>query len=75
MGAWIAAHRKAIAGAVAALGGILAFIAAHQEWGTVAQYAAIAVAILGAAGVYRVPNAPAAAPAPAPPSNVTIPPP
>ena len=73
MTAWAAGHRKAIAGAISALGGILAFIAAHQEWGTIAQYAGIAVAVLGAAGVYRVPNA---TPAPAeqpPPVTVTPP--
>lgn len=63
MKAWFAAHRKAVSGALAALGGILAVIAAHQEWGQWAQYAGIGVAILGAAGVYQVRNAPAAMPA------------
>lgn len=63
MSTWIAGHRKAIAGFLSALGGVLAVIASHQEWGTWAQYAGIGVAVLGAAGVYRVPNT---APRPAP---------
>lgn len=56
-GAWVAGHRKAIAGAVSAIGGILAFVASQQALGKWAQYAGIGLAVLGAAGVYRVPNA------------------
>lgn len=55
-GTWVAAHRKAIAGAVSAVGGVLAFLAANQQLGKVAQYSGLALAVLGAAGVYRVPN-------------------
>jgi hypothetical protein len=58
---WIAVHRKAILGALAALGGICSVIAVHAEWGQIAQWAGIAVAVLSAAGVYRVPNAAPAA--------------
>jgi hypothetical protein len=54
---WVAAHRKGIAGFVAGAGGVLAFLAANQQLGAVAQYAGLALAVLGAAGVYRVPNA------------------
>jgi hypothetical protein len=36
---------------------VLAFLAANQQLGAVAQYAGLALAVLGAAGVYRVPNA------------------
>jgi len=67
MSAWIAAHRKGLLGALSALGGVLAVVAAHQEWGQWAQYAAIGVAVLSAAGVYRVPNTPAPMPA-----NLTV---
>ena len=56
-GGWVASHRKAIAGAVSAIGGILAFVASQQSLGKWAQYAGVGLAILGAAGVYRVPNA------------------
>jgi len=61
-GAWVAAHRKAIAGGVAALGGILTFLAAQQSLGDVAKYAGLALAVLGAAGVYRIPNQPGPGP-------------
>jgi hypothetical protein len=54
---WIAAHRKAIAGAVGFAGAVLTFLAAQQTLGDVAKYAGIVLAVLGAAGVYRVPNA------------------
>ena len=60
-GTWVASHRKAIAGAVSAIGGILAFVASQQSLGKWAQYAGVGLAVLGAAGVYRVPNAQPAA--------------
>lgn len=58
MSSWVKAHRKAISGYLAALGGICAVVAQHQEWGAVATWAGIAVLVLGAAGVHAVPNAP-----------------
>ena len=72
MTAWVKTHRKAILGYLAALGAVCSFVATHQEWGAVAQWAGLIVAVLSGAGVMHIRNDQPAQPVAAPPSNMSI---
>jgi len=56
MAAWIAQHRKAIAGVVGFLGAFLTFLSAQADLGSVSKYAGIILAAGGAFGVWKVRN-------------------
>ena len=56
MGEWVKGHRKGLLGALAALGAVCAAIAPLTDLGPASRWAGVVVAVLAAAGVYRVPN-------------------